>query len=216
MKLNDFMLKNFPGLELRSPLFYSWDASIRFELGVDESTVSIHENPRYLQGVYRRAIDLFEALHAPQDVLYLVADAHDLGKGYALQRKLNVFTKYVNTTSVLRHLQHENRPFVYPEDDEDGIYRTHRFSLRCRRSDFRYAALLKAICNQDMGKRPSIHYPVYFVNETKGTIYYVYDDRGCDVLGTEPGVIHSVYEEFNDWILDYDRAEIDKVFSCSG
>lgn len=216
MTLNDFMMKNFPGLELRSPLFYSWDASIRFELGVNESSVSIHENPMYLQRVYRRAIDLFEALHASEDVLYLVVDVHDFGKGYALQRKLNVFAKYVNETSVLSHLQHENRPYIYPEDDEDGTYRTHRFSLRCRRSDFRYAALLKAICNQDMGLSPCIYFPVYFVNETKRTIYFVYDDRGCDLLGTETGVIYSVYEEFNDWILDYDRAQIDKVFTCSG
>jgi len=213
MTLNDFMMNSFPGLKLGSPLFYSWDASIRFELGVNESSVSIHENPLYLQGVYRRAIDLFEALHAPEDELYLVVDVHDFGKRYALRRKLNVFAKYVKKNSALRRLQHENRPYIYPEDDEDRTYRTHRFSLRCRRSDFRYAALLKAICNQDMGISPCIHYPIYFVNETKGTIYYVYDDRGCDLLGVDTEAIRWMYEKFNDWILDYDRAEIDEVFT---
>lgn len=64
-----------------------------------------------------------------------------------------------------------------------------------------------------MGKAPSIHYPIYFVNETKGTIYYVYDDRGCDLLGVDTEVIRWVYEEFNDWILDYDRPRIDEVFT---
>lgn len=212
MTLNDFMKNNFPDLELQSPLFYSWDASIRFELGVNESPGSIHENPLYLQGVYRRAIDLFETLHAPEDELYLVVDVHDFGKEHALRRKLNVFAKYVGKKSALRRLQHENRPYIYPEDDDDGIYRTHRFSLKCCRSDFRYAALLRSICNQDMGIRPSIHFPVYFVNETKGTIYYVYDDRGCDLLGVNPEAIRRVYNEYNNWILDYDRTEIDEVF----
>lgn len=213
MTLNDFMMNNFSDLQLGSPLYYSWDASIRFELGVNESLVSIHENPLYLPAVYRRAIDLFEALHAPEDELYLVVDVHDFGNGMALRRKLNVFAKYVKEHSALRRLQHENKSYIYPEDDEDGTYRTHRFSLRCSRSDFRYAALLKAICNQDMGIRPSIHHPIYFVNETKGTIYYVYDDRGCDLLGVDTEAIRWVYEEFTDWILDYDRAEIDKIFA---
>lgn len=102
MTLNDFMMKNFPDFKLGSPLFYSWEASIRFELGVNESPVSIHENPLYLQGVYQRAIDLFEALHKPEDTLYLVVDVHDFVKGYALLRKLNVFSKYVKKNSVLQ------------------------------------------------------------------------------------------------------------------
>ena len=213
MTLDDFMKKRFPGLKLGSPLFYAWNVSIRFELGVNDSPVSIHENPFYLQGVYRRAIDLFEALHAPEDEMYLVVDVHDFGSGHALRRKLNVFAKYVKKNAVLRRLQHENRSYIYPEDDEEGTFRTHRFSLRCSRSDLRYVALLKAICNQDMGRSPSIHYPIYFVNETKGTIYYVYDDRGCDLLGVDKDAIQWVYKEFNDWILDYDRAKIDTVFT---
>ncbi|MFP3887505.1 hypothetical protein U8V97_18885, partial [Priestia filamentosa] len=31
----DYMHKTFPNLELRPPLFYSWDVGIRFELGVE-------------------------------------------------------------------------------------------------------------------------------------------------------------------------------------
>lgn len=209
MTPTNFMTNNFPGLKLASPLFYSWNASIRFELGVNESSVSIHENPLYLQGVYRRAIDLFEALHAPEDELYLVVDVHDFGEGYVLQRKLNVFAKYVKEHPLLYRLQHES----YTEDDEDESYRIHRFSLKCHRSDIRYAALLKAICNQDMGKSPNVHYPIYFLNETKRTIYYVYDDRGCDLLGADAETIRSSYEGFNEWILDYDREEIDETFA---
>lgn len=209
MTPTNFLENNFPNLKLESPLFYSWKPSIRFELGVNESSLSIHENPVYLPGVYRRAIDLFEALHAPEDELYLVVDVYDFGEGSTLQRKLNVFAKYVKHQSILYRLQHE----TFLEENEDESYRIHRFSWRCHRSDFHYAALLKAICNQDMGKSPSIHYPIYFLNETKGTIYYVYDDRGCDLLGVDTETIRWIYNEFNEWILDYDRVEINKTFS---
>jgi hypothetical protein len=35
MLLNDYMNETFPNLELRPPLFYSWDIGIRFELVVE-------------------------------------------------------------------------------------------------------------------------------------------------------------------------------------
>ncbi|AGG04856.1 hypothetical protein H175_233p002 (plasmid) [Bacillus thuringiensis serovar thuringiensis str. IS5056] len=39
---------------------------------------------------------------------------------------------------------------------EHGTYKTHRFTLKCKASDFNYIPLLKAICNKDMRIRPSI------------------------------------------------------------
>ena len=211
MSLQQFMTHQFPGLELRSPLFYSWPYGIRFELGVSDGSASIHEQPSYLSGVYERAVDLFESLHSPEDDLYLVVDVHKYGNKYLLRRKLNVFAKYVKMRSVLYHLQQDTRPFVYSEESEEETCHMHRFSLRCRRSDIRYGALLQAICNQDMGKNPMVTYPVYFVNETKGTIFYVYDDRGCDLVGVDIEVLRPVYERYHEWILDYDRVAVDKL-----
>ena len=34
MSLNNFIYENYPGLELRPSLFYSWSIGIRFVLGV--------------------------------------------------------------------------------------------------------------------------------------------------------------------------------------
>ncbi|MFE4814407.1 hypothetical protein ACFQ9Y_25305 [Peribacillus simplex] len=56
MLLKDFMNENFPNLELRPPLFYSWKTGIRFELGVDYDSDYAYENSPYIQGVYKRAI----------------------------------------------------------------------------------------------------------------------------------------------------------------
>jgi Domain of unknown function (DUF3885) len=77
-------------------------------------------------------------------------------------------------------------PYIFPEDDEEGIYKTYRFTLKCETSDFKYIPLLKAICNQDLGIKPSIFHRVYFININKNTIFHVYDDRGCDLLATSP------------------------------
>jgi len=210
--LERYIQEKYPNLELRPPLFYNGDIGIRFELGVDYDAEYAYENSPYLKGAYKRAITLFESLHSPSDDIYIVIDVNDFADGKTFKRKLNIFSKYVKEKSVLSKLQQNTIPYIFPEDNEDGKYRTHRFNLKCKITDFQYTRMLKAICNQDMGINPSIFHRVYFINVNKDTIFHVYDDRGCDLLATSSDTIRDIYEDYNDWILDYDRDEIDKVF----
>ena len=210
MELTKFMTTNFPNLILTPPLFYNCDVGIRFELGVDWKG---KEDNVYLQGVYERAILLFESLHKEDDEIIIAVYVNDLGGKWAFRGKLNIFSRYVRDKSVLYKLQHEVIPYIIPEDNEDGNYKTHRFSLKCKTSDINYASLLKAISNVDMGIKPRVNDRVYFLNIKKETIFHVYDDRGCDLVAKSPESIRKTYIEYNDWILDYNREEIDKVFS---
>ncbi len=213
MRLNGYMLETFPNLELRPPLFYNGDIGIRFKLGVNYDYNNIYENCPYVEGVYNRAITLFQSLHSKTDDIYIVVDVNDFADGETFKHKLNIFSKYVKEKSDLFKLQKNTIPYVFPEDDEDGLYKTHRFTLKCKVSDLKYIPMLKAICNQDMGIKPSIFHRVYFINVNKNTIFHIYDDRGCDVLATSPNTIRDMYHTYNDWILDYDRNKIDKVFN---
>lgn len=207
MLLNDFMNENFPNLELRPPVFYSWKIGIRFELGVDYDSDFAYENSPYLQGVYKRSITLFKSLHSNNDDIYIVVDVRDYADNFKLKSK--TFSRYIKKKSVLYGL---NQKTIIHDDDEEGTYKTHRFTLKCKTSDFNYIPMLKAICNQDMGIRPSIFNMVYFININRKTIFHVYDDRGCDLVATSPETIRDVYDNYNDWILAYDRNEIDGVF----
>jgi hypothetical protein len=213
MLLNDFMSENFPSLELRPPLFYCWEIGIRFELGVEWKREYDYPNSLYVQAVYKRAITLFDFIHAPTDEILIVIDVNDFDKGKNLRRKLKNYSPYLNEKSLLNRLHHKIIPYIFPEDDEDTTYKTHRFTLKCKTSDFKYISMLKAICNQDLSINPSIHHRVYFININKKTIFHVYDDRGCDLVATSRETIRNVYCEYNDWILDYDKAEIDKLFN---
>ncbi|MDA1590757.1 DUF3885 domain-containing protein [Bacillus cereus group sp. TH225LC] len=213
MRLREYMLETFPNLELRPPLFYNGDIGIRFKLGVNYDCTNIYENCPYLEGVYNRAITLFQSLHSKTDDIYIVVDVNDFADGETFKHKLNIFSKYVKEKSDLFKLQKNTIPYVFPEDDEDGLYKTHRFTSKCKVSDLKYISMLKAICNQDMGIKPRIFHMVYFINVNKNTIFHIYDDRGCDVLATSPNTIRDMYHTYNDWILDYDRNKIDKVFN---
>ncbi|WP_301724072.1 DUF3885 domain-containing protein [Planococcus shixiaomingii] len=206
------MQEKFPDLELRPPLFYNWDIGIRFELGVGwERGMAYYDSP-YLLGCYKRAITLFEAIHKPTDDIFVVIDVLDLKRGKTINRELQNFSPYVEK-SLLYRVKHQTLPFIYPEDDEDGAFKTQRFTLKCKAGEVKYKPLLKALCNTDLGLKPLIYHRVYFVNINQETIYHVYDDRGSDLLATSPETIRSIYNKFNEWILDYDRNEIDEVFS---
>jgi hypothetical protein len=50
------------------------------------------------------------------------------------------------------------------------------------------------------------------VNISKKIIYHLYDDRGCDVIASDKEYIRFLYEDRNEWILNYDRNEIDSTF----
>ncbi|NTU28651.1 DUF3885 domain-containing protein [Brevibacillus sp. HB1.1] len=212
MTLPEYLHHTFPTLMLRPPLFYNWDIGIRFELGVNYDYHDVYENCPYLQGVNSRAITLFKTLHAPKDDIYIVVDVNDFGDGRAFNRKLNAFSKYVKNKSLLYKLRQNTIPYVFPEDDENEVYRTHRFFMKCKTSDFAYVPMIKAICRQDMGLKPRIFHRVYFINTSKHTIFHIYDDRGCDLLATSPETIRGIYASYPHWILDYDRAKIDQVF----
>ncbi|MET3318884.1 DUF3885 domain-containing protein [Peribacillus butanolivorans] len=207
MEFEKYMETNFPNLSLRPALFYSWDIGIRFELGVEWKIEYDFENSPYLKGVYKRAINLFKSLHLDDEEIFVVANVNDYG-----DKKVNIFYPFVRDKDVLYKLKHKVIPYVFPEDDEEGRYITHRFMLRCKTSDIRYVPLLKAICNQDMGIRPSIFHDIFFININRETIFHVYDDRGCDLLAKSAETIRDTYNKYNGWILDYDREEIDKVF----
>ena len=79
MLLNDYMNENFPNLNLRPPLFYNWEISIRFELGIEWSREYNYENSPYVQGVYKRTVTLFESLHSQDEEIFVVVDVNDFG-----------------------------------------------------------------------------------------------------------------------------------------
>ncbi|MEA0553079.1 DUF3885 domain-containing protein [Lysinibacillus irui] len=208
MLLNDYMNEHFPQLILRPPLFYNGEIGIRFDLGSD----NYYEENNYMQEVYQRAITLFESLHFQDEEIFIVVDVNDFGDSKTYKHKARIYSPYIRSRSLIYTLKHTEMPYIFPEDNEEGKCKTNRFTLQCKVSDVKYIPLLKALCNQDLGIQPNIIHMIYFINIKRKTIFHIYDDRGCDLLATSSESIRDIYFTYNDWILDYDRDEIDKVF----
>lgn len=218
--LHSFLKKNFQGLILRPALFYSWKNSIRFEISNPSIPFSKQEN---LLQIFNRTTTLFEKIFDDEDEILFVTDVHTSKNNPFLYKKpLNVYLKYVKHKEKLNKLQYSLLPSVFEgeaEEWEDDHSVIHRFELLCKKSDFKYLQLLKAISYEDFAYPSTIlknnqesGYDIYFINLTKKVIYHLYDDRGCDILAADKETIRFLYDEYNDWILDYDREEIDIVF----
>ncbi|UOO43785.1 DUF3885 domain-containing protein (plasmid) [Priestia megaterium] len=213
--LHSFLEKHFENLILSPSLFYSWKNSIRFEIS---NPLIPYYKKEHLEQAFYRSIRLFEAVFGEEDELLLVTDVHAIKKDIFLQKRpLNVYLKYIKDKKKLYQLSHYLLPSVFDEEDDQSI--THRFILSCKKSELKYVQLLKAICYEDfthpsniLKSNPQSGYDIYFINLSKEIIFHLYDDRGCDVLASNKESIEFLYEEYNHWILDYDREEIDLLF----
>jgi hypothetical protein len=203
MFLNEYMKEKFPELELKPALFYQWPIGIRFELGYGSHENSSYLHSPYLLTAYQRATTLFEALHAQDDDILLVVHSD-------ADKRTGVFTRYLKNKKLRFNVTQQTISSVFSEDD-DG-FEMQQFVLKCKKSDFNYHSLIKAICNHEMGIKPRLYQRIYFLNLNKETIFHIYDDRGCDLIATSPNAIQKIYQTYNSWILNYDRNKIDQVF----
>ncbi|MGO4110003.1 DUF3885 domain-containing protein [Paenibacillus sp. YAF4_2] len=205
MSTRELLESLFPDLSLRTGLYNVWPIGIRFELGDLEALET--DMKLYMEQVYYRATNIFKHLFSLEDDTYLIVNV--INEGSRTITKTNVFKKYIKSKKVLRNLSSYTEANINDSDSES----IQRLCLKCSVSDISYNNLIKAICNTDMGLKPNVKHEVFFVNISKEIILQIYDDRGCDVISTNREQLRSVYKEFNDWILEYNRKEIEENFT---
>ncbi|RAZ81361.1 DUF3885 domain-containing protein [Planococcus halotolerans] len=212
-KLQLFLDKSFNGIELAPALFYVWEPGIRFEISNPKLS---YTEPGYLTQAFERATALFGAAFDEDDEILFVTDLITWRNTSFIRKKpLNVYKKYIKQQQALYKLQLKG---IELSEFDEGDITTHRFSYACRKKDIRYPQLLQAICYQDFGHPSKItNYQgsdarIYLINVSQQLIYHLYDDRGCDIIAADKEGIRFLYEQYNDWILDYDREKIDAIF----
>ncbi|MDT9025838.1 MULTISPECIES: DUF3885 domain-containing protein [Rossellomorea] len=213
-KLYPFMQNHFDGLVLRPSLFYSSKYGLRFEISIPGVN---HLNKRNLKQIKDRTTRLFDQVFKDSDDILLITDVHTMKDDRFLEnRPTKVYQKYVRRKDTRYKLFYEL--FHIKEEDENMV--THRFILPCQKHDIRYQPLLMAISCEDFPHptqllKGSQHagIDIYFVNVTRKMIFHLYDDRGCDIIASDKEDLRSLYRECNNWILDYDRVQIDDMMN---
>ena len=216
MNLQHYMNKKFPTVKLTPSIYYQWETGIHFTLG--ENIYQFKKNDELnldrFRLVYEQTTTIFNELFNQDDELFLVTNIYKHKTKEKLTEKLKVYKSFLKYKNDLMKIHVKSYPYPF-EMDEAEEYEMQQFSLKCKRKDFKVHQLLKAACNEDFPLYPklggySIDYPdVFFVNVTKDIIFFIYDDRGCEVIAHDVNKIRGLYEKYYDWVEDVDRKRIE-------
>ncbi|EOT44649.1 DUF3885 domain-containing protein [Enterococcus columbae] len=181
-----------------APIFYQAKYALRFEMGVgrpiDEKDQFIFS---YFQNARQRARELFQAL-GPFDILRI-----DLRVG-TINDKL--FTQYVESIG----LSSETQLITYKDDGYKYLIKAYYWYL----PDFNLDVekLFEDILYTDFRKPHFLAGNVYFLNSQAKLLYHLYDDRGLDLVATNKATLKPIYQQYHQWLLDYDRKAMQEIF----
>lgn len=208
--LDEFLIRNFEGIQLKKPLFYNSPNAIRFEMG---GVVDIPQERA--EQVRERAFALFNMLNNPDDCIYFVLfmdvwenEEIETIKG-EVGKVFEIYMPELDFKSVLI----ENVEFRYGDlDDFEEKIETMRFSSIMQFQQLKLESLVEAIANRTLGLEPNVVGDIYIINTSNKAIFHLYDDRGMDIVAENKETLRKVYVQCNSWILDYDRIRIDAMF----
>ena len=133
--LTEFLQKNYRGLLLRAPIFYSWPIGIRFDLQNDSPIA----NDSYFREVVRRASVLFRAVFQADDPI-LVVHQQWRGKRFRIKRS-SYLLRQLNLSKAQLAFQQIANP--YPQSFQPG--RWNRVCAVTTASRIPFSEILEAI-----------------------------------------------------------------------
>ncbi|ABC28185.1 conserved hypothetical protein [Hahella chejuensis KCTC 2396] len=210
--MTDYLKNAFRGLELSPPLFYKWPTGIRFEIGSPEMGAWINREKRVLNNHYfekalHRALSICNAAFSATDEVDVVYETlrH---RRHKIKIKSHIIRQV--SSSGHRNVIFESRK----AGSLKGLHWKTAYVTGATSSEINYAAIFLSIVNADFSRRkPSLRGRCYLVNRTRGMVLHLYDDRGLDLIATEKSALREIYTRYNAWILAYDKARIDAMFS---
>lgn len=208
-QLQTFLADNFAGLTLRQPLFYNWPFSLRFNL--QEREVG---SESYFKEVLQRTHLIFTDVFQPEDdLLFELVDyrfkKRKLHLGNFCLQCIDKINRERISFKILRHL--------YEKDKYDNY---NRALVKCKAKELNVISILKAIAHKDFPGRPPqlgrnewlSSKDIYLINLDKKVIFHMYDDRGLDLLTSNKENLVHIYQQYNAWLLDYDRNKMFEIF----
>lgn len=170
---------------IQKPVFYNAEFGLRFEIGHGD----IHnEKALYVQRCVNRAEKILNAVE-PDIIrvdIYPDEDYYTVTKDFLI------------------------RTLGFPEDvvNYDEVQHLYWQIINSEK----YISVLKEIILSDIGGEHLLNSCVYFVNSNNNILYHLYDDRGADIVSNNKDILKPLYNDFNNWILEYDRKRIDESF----
>ena len=140
----------------------------------------------------QRAADLFSHLFGDSDSMLIVFQRFTRTR----REKLRVPKKYLGEAIV---------------GLEDLVIRKNGSLEKRRYCSYKASDLQHRLIFDDVANYRG-HLAFYFFDLSRKIMMHMYDDRGCDIVSTNLDCLAPLYNDFNEWLLDYDRDRMDGVF----
>lgn len=226
-----FLNDNFGFRQLRKPLFYCSELGLRLNLQTGETFDSTRQSldrngeiipligdtntEEYFEEGIRRLMDLFEFVFDEGDNMFFILNDYKYRKSRI--RLFNYAFKQIENLKKEEISYFKTKELYYLNDKSDN-WNTGVIKVTTKRINYRN--IFTAIVNSDfLNRQPRLEKKekftskeIYFVNIDKKLIFNTYDDRGVDIVAAEKETLRPIYEKYNNWLLDYDRKEMDKLF----
>lgn len=189
---------------LNPPLFYNAEYGIRFEIGLG-SVYDSNMEPRkeYIEKALNRALTIYRSgVKFPSFLVWRVSPQNE-DKSIKLK---NLFCRKIAPIFPQEEFSE------YVEDGNDVVKQT-QFYWDLNKIEIPIDKLFYEIILGDIGGSADFVLSIYIVDIQNHVILQLYDDIGLDIVSCEKDKLLPVYREFNSWILDYDRKEIDDKFA---
>ena len=213
MTIKQTIFSNYPDLFSDNQQSFLGDYRIRFDLGCGLKSGT----KKRVKNVVERACEIFKQTMSDEILLIIEEYQNEMFD------KSGDNKKYLYSLLNDSKLQKFKGPFeqIYFEIDTNGIREELVFedNLECdllvgkmSKSELNSEKIIEGIANLEMGFTPCIPQVVIFYCLTSTNALYIYDDRGCDVYSNNREKLKLIYENLNDWILDYDSEEFEEMF----
>lgn len=186
---------------LQLPIFYESPIALRFEIGdISLSTAS----SVYFRAAYLRAAYIYHQT-APFDTLLWIL-YHSADTETDVQTLCQQFCE-------IAHLPMPAEIYTQETIDMDNEPFTRIFLFwDMETTPPNIDKLLQAIIHTDFHGFRELSSAVFFLNTTDHILYHLYDDRGLDVVAETKESILPLYQQFQNWLLDYDRKRMQSIF----
>ncbi len=178
-----FMLANFCRVDFGGDLLGQWPAGIRFDTGITQVS---------------RAVDLFRFLFESAKSCLVISGEWPTATqrtGTPLFETPGIFSQPPSNLQALDISPFEDTPY--------------RLTWTCiAPHSIKATGIFQGIAHREQEGNPKIVSRVYLLDPTAKIIMHMYDDRGLDIIASHIEAIRTLYERFDDWVLDNQRHRV--------
>lgn len=194
--MQELIVAEFGDKALDRALFYNYDGGLRFELSHGSSYIEMFLN------AYHRSKAIFD--YAFQDVETVSICLTFCGSGSFLAN-LSVF-RSLKECQINIPKNHSYWQKSYSDSPaEPAIYRNF-ICFDINKSEI--SKFLWGTLANEIGIRPCSNCGLYIFDLKKSILLHPYDDRGMDIIGSNKNRLKQLHDNFNEWLLDYDRKKM--------